>query len=84
MILEGIFNMIKFIVLSVINLFPALPDTTFLIQNFEPLFKALSNINSFVSVPLLSKCLVTLLLFMNIEFLWSCIMWVVRKIPFVE
>ena len=84
MILEAIFNLIKAVILFIINLFPAMPDMSFLSQSVQPMVSVLASIDSFVSVSLLAWCLLTIIAFMNIEFIWSVIMWVVKKIPGVE
>lgn len=81
MIIEGIFNLIKGLILFVISLFPSLPDMTFLSQSLEPFVKVISSVNSFVSVPLFAGCCLVLVVILNIEFVWSVIIWVVKKIP---
>lgn len=84
MILEAIFNLIKSLVLFVVGLFPAMPDLSFLSQSLQSVINVLSSINSFVSVSLVAWCFFTLILFMNMEFIWSVIMWVIKKIPGVS
>ena len=84
MIISAIFNLIKATILFVIGLFPALPDLSFLAQSIQPFIDLLHGINLFVSVPLLGFCLGVLFVVWNIDFFWSIIMWVVRKIPGVS
>lgn len=84
MILEAIFNLIKSLVLFIIGLFPAMPDMSFLSQSLQSVIDILSSINSFVSVSLFAWCGFTIILFMNLEFIWSVIMWVIKKIPGVS
>lgn len=84
MIVEAIFNLIKALVLFIIGLFPTLPDMSFLSSSIQPVINVLASIDSFVSVPLVAGCFVALIVFMNIDFVWSIIMWVIRKIPGVS
>lgn len=81
MIIEGILVVVKGVILFIVNLFPTLPDMDFLSTSFQPLVNVMATINSFVSVSLFAGCCVAFIVFMNIDFIWSIIMWVVRKIP---
>lgn len=82
MIIEFICNVLAAVLLGVIKLFPALPkiDTSFL----DDVIRALSLIDTFISLRVLSGCFLVVFLFMNIQTIWSVIMWVVRKLPGVE
>lgn len=84
MIFEAIFNLIKSLILFIISLFPTIPDMSFLSQSLEPLVNALVSINSLISISLFAWCCFTLIIILNIEFVWSIIIWVVRKIPGVS
>lgn len=84
MILEGILNLVKGVLLSVISLFPALPDMSFLSQSVSDLLNLFVLIDSVVSVRLVGSCFTALFVFTNIDLIWSVIMWVVRKIPGVS
>ena len=82
MIIEAIFNAIAFIVIGIVNLFPTIPaiDTSFL----SGFFRILSLLDTFVSLRILSACMVIVFIFMNIQTVWNVIMWVVRKLPGVN
>lgn len=82
MIIEAILNAMFAVILGVVNLFPTLPkiEITFL----DGIFQVFSLVDTFVSLKTVSYCLVTVFFFMNIEVVWSVIMWVVRKIPSIN
>lgn len=81
MIVELVLNLIKSLVLFILNLFPTLPDLNFVNDGLQPFVAVVSTINSFVSVPLFFNCVVALIAFSNAEFLWVIVMWCVKKIP---
>ena len=82
MIIEAIMNVIAFVILGVIKLFPTIPqiDTSFL----DGIIRVFSLIDTFVSLRVLSGCIVVFLVVMNLRTIWSVIMWVVRKIPSIN
>lgn len=84
MILEGILNLVKGVLLFVISLFPVLPDMSFLSQSVSDLLSLFVLIDSVVSVRLVGSCFSVLFIFTNVDLIWSVIMWVVRKIPGVS
>lgn len=84
MIVKLLMDLLKFLLLFVISLFPALPDMSGLIQSLDSVLSVLKSINFVVSVSLVGWCVSFLFIFSNIEFIWSIIMWVVRKIPGVS
>lgn len=84
MILEGILGLVKSVLLFVIGLFPPLPDLNFLSHSLAELFNLLILIDSIVSVRLFGFCLGALFVFSHIDFMWSVVMWVVKKIPGVS
>lgn len=81
MILKLIMELLKFFLLFIIGLMPAVPDVSGMVSFINPVFTLLGGLNNFVSVSVAGTCLTVLLVFMNIEFIWGIIMWVVRKIP---
>ena len=83
MIVELILNLLKTLILFVISLFPTIPPFDMGVS-LQPFVDVVTSINSFISVPLVGICLGLLLVVTNIDFVWSMIMWVVRKIPGVE
>lgn len=82
MIVEALCSLIFALVKGVLSLFPSLPaiDTS----GIDSVMRALSVLDTFVSLRMISYCFVTVFIFMNIEVFWGVIMWVVRKIPGVE
>lgn len=82
MIVETICNILCACVLGAIGLFPTIPqiDTSFL----SGFFRVLSTVDAFVSLKVVSACFVIIFLFMNIQVIWSLVMWVMRKIPGIK
>lgn len=79
MILEAIFNLLFLIVRAVIGLFPAIPaiDTEYL----DTVVGVISLVDNFVSLRIFGSCMIVIFTILNIDFIWSIIMWCVRKIP---
>ena len=84
MIIEGIMNVLKVVILFIIGLFPKLPDMSTLSQSVNSVTAVFSAVDSFISVSLLGFCFGVLFIFTHIDFIWSIIMWVIRKIPGVS
>jgi hypothetical protein len=84
MIIEFIFNAIFFILNFLIGLFPRFPSFKSLEVSLQPVYYVLSFINTFISLKAVSMGLVIVLLIYNLKFVWSIIMWLVRKIPGVS
>lgn len=84
MIVEGILNLLKILVLFVLSLFPDLPDTEFVSGFFEPIVDVINSANVWIDVPTVSLCFVLILLCYNARAIWSVVMWVIRKIPGVS
>lgn len=82
MITEAIVNVLVFIVLGVVKLFPTIPEID--LSFMDGLIRVLSLVDSFVSLRVLAACLVTLFVFMHLSTVWSMVMWVVRKLPMLE
>lgn len=83
MIVSLILDLLKALFLFIINLFPTIPSTG-IAAFIEPAKRLIHGINLVISVPLLGTCLTLIIVFYNIRFIWSIIMWVVRKIPGVS
>ncbi len=81
MIVELILDVVKAVLLFLIGLFPELPDMSELLGFFEPVFELYLNVDAFISVKVLGSCVLFLIIFCNIEFIWGIVMWVLRKIP---
>lgn len=84
MIIELIFNAIFFILNFLIGLFPRFPSFKSLEISLQPVYYVLSFLNTFISLKAVSMGLIIVLLVYNLKFVWSIIMWLVRKIPGVS
>lgn len=84
MILEFIFNLLFAIANFLVGLFPAFPSFNSLNISLDPLLYVLRLVNMFVSLRLIGTCLIIILIIYNIKFVWSILMWIVRKIPGVS
>ena len=82
MIIETIFNVIVFLLLGVISLFPKIPTVNFDFLN--GVVRVVSLVDMFVSLRVVSVCFVFLLILHNAHLIWAVIMWVVKKIPGVD
>ena len=67
-----------------VRLFPAFPRFDNLAVTLDPIAYIIRFLDMFVSLELVSRCLLTILVVYNIKFGWSILMWVVRKIPGVS
>ena len=85
MILEAIIGVFKAIALFIINRLPAFPNfASFVSTSLTPVFDVLYSANYFIDLRVCAACLLAMIVFANIEFVWSIIMWIVRKIPGVS
>lgn len=84
MIIEFLCNIFFSVIRFFVGLFPSFPSFDFLGSPLEPVFYVLGFINNFVSVALAGTCFMAILVVYNIKFVWSIIMWLVRKIPGVS
>ncbi len=64
-----------------IGLFPAFPRFDNLMVTLSPIAYVIRFLNLFVSMQMVSRCLLIILIIYNIKFGWSILMWVIRKIP---
>lgn len=64
-----------------VGLFPAFPRFDGLAVTLNPIAYVIRFLDLFVSMQVLSKCLLVILIIYNIKFGWSILMWVIRKIP---
>ena len=67
-----------------VGLFPAFPRFDNLAVTLDPIAYIIRFLGMFVSLELVSRCLLTILVVYNIKFGWSVLMWVIRKIPGVS
>ena len=67
-----------------VRLFTAFPRFDNLAVTLDPIAYIIRFLDMFVSLELVSRCLLTILVVYNIKFGWSILMWVVRKIPGVS
>lgn len=82
MIIEAIFNVLFFLLLGVISLFPTFPQVSF--DHLNGVIRMISLVDSFVSLRVFGGCIVTILIVYHIRVIWSAIMWVVKKLPFLQ
>ena len=75
-----LFSMAHFL----INLLPKFPSFNSLNVSMSPLFYVVRLLNMFVSFPVVSRCLLVVLVVYNLKFIWSIFMWLLRKIPGVS
>lgn len=84
MIIEFFCNAFFALAEFIIGIFPRFPSFDGLNTSFGPLFYIIDFVNIFVSVPLIGKCCTIILIVYNLKFVWSIVMWLVRKIPGVS
>ena len=66
------------------NIFPKFPSFDGLNASMSPLLYVVKFVNMFISVSLLSRCVIIVLIVYNLKFVWSILMWLIRKIPGVS
>jgi len=79
MIVEAFLSAIKLLVIGVISILPTVPKLD--LSYLDGVFQVLSMADLVVNIRVFAGCLAVLFTFMNIELIWSVIMWCVRKIP---
>jgi len=79
-ILEPLIVLAEFLV----GLFPAFPRFDNLAVALDPIAYVIRFLDLFISMQLVSRCLLVILVVYNIKFGWSILMWVIRKIPGVS
>lgn len=84
MILEFIFNLLFALANFIVGLFPAFPSFDSLNVTLAPLLYVLRMVNMFISIRLIGACLMIILIVYNIKFVWSILMWIIKKIPGVS
>ena len=84
MIIELFCNIFFALAHFLINLFPKFPSFNGLNASMSPLLYMVKFVNMFISVSLLSRCMIILLIVYNLKFVWSILMWLIRKIPGVS
>lgn len=84
MILTAILNLLKVLILFILNLFPDLPDVQWLNNFVTDFVEVCSSVNRFVDLKTVSICFVLILIVYNARAIWSVVMWVIRKIPGVS
>lgn len=82
MIVETVLNLIVYVILWIVSLFPTIPRMN--LDFLNGVIRVLSLIDMFVSLRVVSVCLLVLFAVLNIRLIWSVIMWVVRKLPFMQ
>lgn len=82
MIVETIMNVIIFMILGVIGVFPKIPALNLDFLNW--VVRVFSLVDLFVSLRVVGVCLVVVLILKNAGIIWAIVMWVVRKIPSIK
>lgn len=67
-----------------LNLLPKFPSFEALNVNLSPVFYVIKFINAFINIRVVGMGLVIVLIIYNLKFVWSILMWLVRKIPGVS
>lgn len=84
MILQFLFEPLIVLAEFLVGLFPAFPRFDNLAVTLDPIAYIIRFLDMFVSLELVSRCLLAILVVYNIKFGWSVLMWVIRKIPGVS
>ena len=84
MILQFLFEPLIVLAEFLVGLFPAFLRFDNLAVTLDPIAYIIRFLDMFVSLELVSRCLLTILVVYNIKFGWSILMWVIRKIPGVS
>ncbi len=84
MITEALCNVFFWLAKLFIGLFPTFPSFGRIRVSQTPLVQAISQLGRFVDLHVLSTCLLIILVVYNIKFVWSILMWIIRKIPGVS
>lgn len=82
MIVEAILNIIKFVIVGVISIFPKIPTMQF--SYLDNVFQVLSVTDLIINVRVMAVCFGVLFAVLNAQLIWGVVMWVVRKIPSVN
>ena len=88
MIIEGIFNLIKTflgVVLTPFEIIPNVPSaiSTYVDRFFLILDEGIQVVAFFMPAGLIKVAIPVFILIINMEKLWSAIMWILKKLPFV-
>ena len=75
---------LQFLCEPLIVLAEFLPRFDSLTVTLNPIAYVIRFLNLFVSMQMVSRCLLIILIIYNIKFGWSILMWVIRKIPGVS
>lgn len=84
MIIEGILNLLKALLMFLLGLFPTLPTFSDSGGFLTSLSNAISYANYFFHLDVVVSCLVLCFVVSNARAIWALVMWVVRKIPGVS
>lgn len=84
MIIEFFCNILFTLVRFFLNIIPRFPSFESLNVSLAPLFYVIRFVNVFISLRVVSIGLVLVLIVYNIKFVWSILMWLIKKIPGVS
>ena len=84
MVFKLLFDLIFGAVDLIVGLIPAFPSFSGLNVTLQPIFYIVDFVNLFVDIPMAARCLLLLLVVYNARFIWSILVWLVKKIPGVS
>lgn len=84
MIIEFFCNIFFALAHFLINLFPRFPAFDQLNVSLSPVFYVIKFVNTFISIPVVGRCMIIILIVYNLKFVWSILMWLIKKIPGVS
>lgn len=77
-------ELLKLLILGIIALLPVLPDMSGVVSAISALSSVISAVDKWVDVRVVAVCIGVILAAYSVRFIWSIVMWVVRKIPGVS
>lgn len=84
MIVEFFCNIVFGLLNFLIGLFPSFPSFESLNVSLAPVFYVARLVNVFLPLGVVSSCLLIVLFVYNVKFVWSILMWIIKKIPGVS
>ena len=89
MLVEGLFTVVKWLLNAILNLLDVLPDfpaslVSSLNSFFDLVFDNLSLIGFFIPLTTVKILVPLLIVVINFEYIYAFIMWILRKIPFID
>ena len=79
MIVQGVLSLVKLLLSGLFAIIPDIP--AFDTGSLDGFFDIIQTANAFIDFKAVGICLGVILVIYNINFIWSLVMWVIRKIP---